>query len=168
MKFLGRLSWFVTILLLSAPLLAQTSGDINGKVTAVIDGNTLEIKDNHNQVHKVMLAGIDCPELGQAYGTQSKKFLEKIALKKTVTATLQGKDRLGNYLAVVMIDDDVDPRIELLKEGLAWTAERNPNADLEPYRSWAEQKKRGLWQEQNPTPPWTYRRQQTMLQPKSS
>jgi len=168
MKLFSRLCWLVTILLISAPLFAQYRGDINGKVTAVIDGNTLEIKDNNNEVHKVMLAGIDSPELGQAYGTQSKKFLEKIALKKTVTATLQGKDRLGNYQAVVMIDDDVDPRVELLKEGLAWTAERNPNADLEPYRSWAEQKKKGLWQEEKPTPPWTYRRQQTMLQPKSS
>jgi micrococcal nuclease len=160
-------------LILSMMILVTAPGamayeEISGKVTSVIDGNTLEVRASNNQVHKVMLVGIDCPELGQEFGSQAKKFLEKIILNKEVTLEFRGKDRVGNLLAVVMIDGDVDPRVELLKEGLAWTAERNPNADLEPYRTWAEQKNKGLWVRENPTPPWTYRRQQTMMQPKSS
>ena len=156
------------VILLTGASWAIAYAEISGKVTSVIDGNTVEVKATNNQVHKVMLVGIDCPELGQEFGSQAKKFLEKIILNKEVTVEFQGKDRLGNLLAVVMIDGDVDPRVALLKEGLAWTAERNPNEELEPYRSWAEQKNRGLWVRENPTPPWTYRRQQTMMQPKSS
>lgn len=141
--------------------------DIVAKVTAVIDGNTVEVVNAANEKIKVLLAGIDCPELGQDYGDKAKQYLEKILLRKQVTVTLQGKDRHGNNLGVVMVGDD-DPRIKLLKEGLAWTAEKNPNPDLEPYRTWAQQKGKGLWKTDNPTPPWTYRRQQTMTAPKSS
>jgi len=141
--------------------------DIVARVTAVIDGNTVEVVDAANEKYKVMLAGIDCPELGQDFGEKAKAYLEKILLRKEVKITWAGKDRFGNRLGVVMIGDD-DPRIRLLKEGLAWTAEKNPDQELEPYRSWAQQKGKGLWKLDNPTPPWTYRRQQTMAAPKSS
>jgi len=89
-------------------------------------------------------------------------------LGKNVIAQLLGKDRLGNYFALVKIKGKVDPRIELLKNGLAWTSEKNPAQELELYRLEAQQKKKGLWKQENPVPPWTFRRQQSMLKPKSS
>jgi endonuclease YncB( thermonuclease family) len=154
--------------LLTVPSAVFSNDVITGKVITVIDGNTLEVaaaEDNHK--HKVVLVGIDCPELSQEFGGQAKKFLEKLLLNKDVTVTFHGRDRWGNYLGIVTIGDD-DPRIELLKEGLAWTSEKNPNPDLESYRTWAQQKGRGLWKQENPTPPWVYRRKATMTQPKSS
>lgn len=160
---------FFTIILFTT-IFYQTYAvnDIKGKVISVIDGNTVQVQSDSQDQYKVVLAGIDCPELEQQYGTEAKKYLEKLVLKQMVTLQLKGKDRFGNYIAVLLLNGDDDPRIELLKQGLAWTSEKSPNPDLEPYRSWAQQKKRGLWQEENPTPPWTYRRQQTMAAPKSS
>ena len=140
---------------------------ISGKVVTVIDGNTLEVIGDDNETIKVSLVGIDCPELGQEYGDKAKKFLEKMILEKDVTVKLHGKDRWGNYLAIV-IKGDVDPRVELLKEGLAWTAEKNPVPELEEYKEKAREKNKGLWKQESPIAPWIYRRQQTMLQPKSS
>jgi micrococcal nuclease len=142
--------------------------EITGKVISVIDGNTLEILSSANETHKVMLAGIDSPELQQEFGDKARKFLEKITLDKNVTVKMVGKDRWGNYLAEVVVEGKFDPRVELLKEGLAWTAERNPLPELEVYRTKAQEKGKGLWKQNDPTPPWIYRRQQTMLQPKSS
>ncbi|MBL0742303.1 thermonuclease family protein [Chryseolinea lacunae] len=148
---------------------AALAGDeVKGKVIAVIDGNTLSIAGDDNQTHQVMLAGIDSPELEQEFGEKAKSFLEKIVLKKEVTVKFTGKDRWGNYLAEVLVNGKEDPRIELLKQGYAWTAEKNPVPDLESYRTSAQQKGKGLWKQENPTPPWTFRRQQTMLQAKSS
>ena len=141
---------------------------VTAKVTSVIDGNTVEIFTSDNQAQKVLLVGIDSPELEQEYGNEAKKFLEKLMLNRDVVVQFKGKDRFGNHLAVVMINGKNDPRVELLKEGLAWTAEKNPPEELEPYRTWAEKKGRGLWKQENPVPPWTYRRNQTMLKPKSS
>jgi len=145
----------------------KANDPINGKVIAVIDGNTLEVAAQ-DQVHKILLAEIDCPELGQQYGDAARQLLEKLALQKEVIVNLKGKDRLGNLVGVVMVKGKKDLRIDLLREGLAWTTEKNPNAELEVLKHAAKEKSKGLWEQEDPMPPWTYRRQQTMQQPKSS
>ncbi len=156
---------FIGLLLIGS---VSANDEILGRVINVIDGNTLEVLSDNNETTKVSLIGIDCPELGQEYGDKAKKFMEKMILEKNVTVKLQGKDRWGNYLAVVTFKESTDPRVELLKEGLAWTSEKNPIPELEEHKEKAREKSKGLWKEESPTPPWIYRRQQTMLQSKSS
>jgi micrococcal nuclease len=150
-------------------IIANVSGQdaLTGKVTFVHDGNTIEVVTATGDAYKIVLAGIDCPELSQEYGDKAKRLLERTLSNKEVGFQLQGKDRWGNYIAVVTVNGE-DPRIDLLKEGLAWTAERNPNPELEELRVRAQEKGKGLWKEEDPTPPWIFRRQQTMLQAKSS
>ena len=161
-----------SLLILLASLATATSAlaenELNGKVTAVIDGNTIEMIAEDNESYKIMLYGIDSPELGQEFGEKAKKFLEKMVLNKKVNVKIQGKDRWGNRLGIILIEGTNDPRYELLEAGLAWTAERNPIQALEAIREKAQEKGKGLWKEQDPTPPWVYRRQQTMTQLKSS
>ncbi|SRR5258706_12635160 len=159
------------LLMLCAGLILGTNGfaeDLAGKVMTVIDGNTFEIITNDNESYKIMLYGIDCPELGQDFGDKAKKFLKKMILDKNVNVKIQGKDRWGNRLGVILIDGKTDPRQELLEAGLAWTAERNPILELEAIKEKARNMSKGLWKEQDPTPPWIFRRQQSMAQPKSS
>jgi micrococcal nuclease len=146
---------------------AVSQNEFSGEVVNVIDGNTLEVKGTDNTTYKLVLAGIDSPEPGQDFADKAHKLLEKLMLNKEVTVKLSGKDRWGNYVAVVM-KGDKDPRVELLEEGLAWTAEKNPLPELEEIRIKAQQKAKGLWKSENPTPPWIYRRQQSMMQAKSS
>jgi len=153
-------------MLVSVSLFAKE--ELSGKVATVIDGNTIEIVTSENETYKIMLHGIDCPELEQEYGEKAKKYLEKLLLNKSISVTIQGKDRLGNRLGVVLIGGSQDPRYELLKEGLAWTSERNPIADLEQVKEQAREKGKGLWKEESPTAPWIFRRQQTLTQFKSS
>lgn len=145
-----------------------SANELHGRVITVIDGNTLEIETTEKETLKISLIGIDCPELDQQYGDKAKAFTEKLMLGKEVTVNLQGKDRWGNRLGVVtLVKNSRDPRVDILKEGLAWTAEKNPDPELEAHRSVAQSKGRGLWKEENPTPPWTFRRQQTMAEAKS-
>jgi micrococcal nuclease len=159
---------FVLIVLTSMIQVVGLANDVvTARVISVIDGNTLEIRGEDNETRKVILAGIDSPELTQEFGEKAKKLLEKLALEKEVTVQITGKDRTGTSIGIVIIEDK-DPRLELLKEGLAWTSEKNPLPDLETVRLKAQEKGKGLWKQDNPTPPWTYRREQTMLQPKSS
>jgi micrococcal nuclease len=143
-------------------------GELKGVVTSVIDGNTIEIAVNSSESYKVLLRGIDSPDPGQKYAEQAKHLLEKLLLNKSVTINLHGKDRLGNRVGDIQIDGVVDPRHELIKQGLAWTSEKEPIVELESLKEEARAKGKGLWSEENPTPPWTFRRQQTMMQTKSS
>lgn len=139
-----------------------------GTVVRIIDGNTVEVLTENDERCQVLLHEIDCPELGQAFGLEAKSFMEKTLLNEKVVVKIVAKDRWGNRLAVVSKNAKTDVRIALLKEGLAWTAERNPNEAFEKLRTEAEQRGRGLWSETQPTPPWSYRRQQTMMQVKSN
>lgn len=155
-------------LLIGCNLVLADGNGMNGQVVTVIDGNTVDVRTESNEIMTIVLADIDCPELSQEYGDEAKKFLEKLILKKEVTIELRGKDRKGNNLGVLLIKGKTDARIELLQKGLAWTSERNPNPELESHRTLAQQEGKGLWKHDNPTPPWIYRREQSMLQPKSS
>lgn len=141
---------------------------ISGKVISVIDGNTFEIINDEGEQYKIILFGVDCPELGQPFSGEAKKELEKLILKQKVTVEIKGKDRHGTRLGVVIVKNKVDPRMILLKNGLAWTSEHNPLSDLEELRLEATMRRSGIWKENNPTPPWIYRREQSMRQPKSS
>ncbi|MBS1951629.1 MAG: hypothetical protein OJF59_001727 [Cytophagales bacterium] len=140
----------------------------SGKVVTVIDGNTVQLTGDDNESYKIVLQGIDCPELGQEFGDQAKLLLSKLILDKNVSVQLHGKDRWGNNVGIILINGTIDPRYELLEAGLAWTSERNPVQEFEAIKNTAKENGKGLWQEPNPTPPWVYRRQQTLMQVKSS
>lgn len=157
------------LMVIVAVLSARASDEIlEAEVSAIVDGNTLTVKFKDDDAYDVQLSGIDSPELNQEFGEQAKQFLLKKALNKRVKVQLVGKDRWGNRLAVVWLKGEVDLRVELLKEGLAWTAERNPLPELENVRIEAQNKGKGLWQAIEPTPPWVFRRQQSMLEAKGS
>jgi micrococcal nuclease len=141
---------------------------LKGKITRVIDGNTLEFMSSEGDRYTILLSGIDCPELTQAYGDEARLCLEKLALNKTATVEVKSKDRSGKAIAEVLIDGKKDPRIQLLKDGLAWIEEGCKSDDLESYRAASQSRKKGLWKDENPTPPWTFRHQQSMMVPKSS
>ena len=165
MKMIMRCVGFAILgLLISSILWAET---ITGKVITIVDGNTLEVFTTENETYKILLFGIDSPELNQEYGEEAKKFLEKLILNKSVNIEIQGKDRLGNRLGILTLNGE-DIREKLLEAGLAWTAERNPIAELEVIKEKSREKGKGLWKEQEPTPPWIFRRQQTMTQFKTS
>lgn len=138
---------------------------ISGKVIRVIDGNTIEILDSEKEVIKVMLSEVDCPEPGQEYAEEAKKFTEKLVLKKRVVVELKGKDRWGNKLGLITLNNGKLLHHELLKQGLAWNKEED-NTALAGMQQAAKSSKSGLWKNEDPTPPWIYRRQQTMMAPK--
>jgi micrococcal nuclease len=156
----------ISLFLLAGVSLCRAQ-DMKGVVTNVFDGNTIEVTAG-SETYKVLLHGIDSPEPGQHFAEQAKKMLEKLLLKKSITLVMHGKDRFGNRLGEIKIDGAPDPRKEMVTEGLAWTSEREPIDELESLKETARSQGKGLWREENPTPPWIFRRQQSMLVEKSS
>ncbi|MCB0491883.1 MAG: thermonuclease family protein [Cyclobacteriaceae bacterium] len=159
---------FVAVLILLSPSITFGANELVGKVVSVIDGNTFELETENKELYKIILYGIDCPEMGQPFSEAAKAQLEKLILKQTLTVTVQGKNRYGIRQGYFVNKNRVDPRNILLKNGLAWTAEQNSIQDLEDLRLEAMVLKVGIWTEDEPVPPWIYRRTQSMLQPKSS
>ena len=164
---LKRVLSILSVVLVNGILWASPQ-EISGKVLSVIDGNTLEFQTSDNETFKLVLAGIDAPELNQEFGEEARKLLDKVVTGEAATVVIEGKDRLGNRIGSLLYRNDKDPRVELLKRGLAWTSEKNTNPKFESLRAEAKSQEKGLWGKPNPTPPWIFRRQQTMMTAKSS
>jgi micrococcal nuclease len=158
----------VCIGVLMSGLLWALPIEITGNVVSVIDGNTVEFQTSDNETFRFVLTGIDAPELNQEFGEEAKRLLEKLVEGEAATILIEGKDRLGNRVGSLIYGKNKDPRQELLEKGLAWTAEKNPKPEFETVKEAAKSREKGLWGQPNPTPPWIFRRQQSMLTAKSS
>jgi endonuclease YncB( thermonuclease family) len=149
---------------------------MSGKVIEVIDGNTLRLLSSENSTYEISLYAVDCPESLQAYGAEAKQFLEGKLKGKMVDVEVEARDRWGVRQAIVIPKEGEDPRIQLVAEGLAWTAETagvipgkssKQDQELAALEREAQARGKGLWTEKHPIAPWTFRRQQSMMVPKS-
>lgn len=156
----------IQLVIFSLPLLIATES-IVGEVTAIHDGNTIEVSTKNKEVYRVVLMGIDCPELPQAYGSEAKDFLSQWLLHQEVKVEIHGKDRFRNYVGVVLVDEGEDVRLALLQEGLAWACEPEATPELAVIQQEAARNKKGLWRDEAAVAPWIFRRQQTMFEAKS-
>ena len=139
---------------------------VEAKVTRILDGDTLEVLWG-NQLLKIRLAHIDCPEnnKGQAFGKAAKKTLSDLCFGQQVQLEWDDeKDRFGRYIAVLYTKEGVNINQEMVRKGMAWHYKRYSNdsvyAQLEKE---ARAQKIGLWQDSNPIPPWNWRRDQLDL-----
>lgn len=74
------------VLLLS---LAAHAADCTGKEVAVVDGDSITVLREHEQI-KMRLNEIDAPEKAQAFGNRSKQSLSEAGFDKTATLADQG------------------------------------------------------------------------------
>ena len=135
----------------------------NGKVTSVIDGDSIVVFDSASRSYEVRLSGIDAPEGGQEFGERSRQNLSDLIAEKEVTVTWNKRDRYGRIVGEVSMDD-LDVCLEQIKAGMAWhykyyQSEQTPEdrafyADAEIQ---ARASRRGLWTEASPIPPWDFR-----------
>jgi endonuclease YncB( thermonuclease family) len=149
---------FITIVFLSAVIIVLPNQSFANqyKATRVVDGDTLKATSESGQKITVRLVGIDAPELGrgkrkpgQPFSRKATKYLNKLALNKSVSVESYGLDRYGRTLGVVFVDGK-DVNLEMIKAGLAEVYRGRPakGQDLEPY--WKAEKEakaelRGMW-----------------------
>ncbi|MEP7338569.1 MAG: thermonuclease family protein [Acidobacteriota bacterium] len=119
--------------------------------------------DGSNTQYKIRFNGIDAPESKQDFGQASKRNLSALVFGKDVVVTWRKIDRYGRIVGTVMVGS-VNANLEQLRAGLAWYY-RQYSADVpaenrqlyERAEAEARTARRGLWQQQNPQPPWEFR-----------
>jgi len=147
----------------AGPFASKNTSPIKGRVVRAHDGDTITVRDSSNIDHQIRLAGIDAPELAQAFGPQSGIELTSRVLNKDVIIQFQKQDRYGRLVGKVLLDGQ-DICLEQIEKGLAWhyahyeaeqeAADRLTYADAETA---ARTKKLGLWVDPSPEPPWAFR-----------
>ena len=164
MKAVSRLTTnsCCVLLLVLAPAIARAE-ELQGKVVAIADGDTITVLDATNAQHRIRLQGIDAPEREQAFGTVSREHLANLVFGKRVTVQYSKRDKYGRIVGKVMVEGQ-DVCLEQVKAGLAWHYKEYQNEqspeDRKLYAE-AEQEARrarkGLWQDNSPQAPWNYR-----------
>lgn len=170
----------VAILLcgLWSPIAQPAGGRFNGDVRAVVDGDTLHVRDRSGRIRLVRLAFVDAPEHDQPWGREARDHLTRLALGAPVTVTWRERDRYDRYVGVAWVSAPDQPcvgrpdcprNLDLghaqLAVGLAWwyrayAARQDPQAQGQYAYAEAEAHRRriGLWRDPAPVPPWDWRR----------
>jgi len=151
------------LLTFASSLFSFANQPLSGKVISVIDGNTIEILTDDGDKLLIKLSDIDSPELSQEFGKEALAYTTKFCLNKIVEIAVIGKDRKGIRLGIVRLKSGKQLNTWLLKSGLAWHSHNCiDQCEMKVFETKAKKKKLGLWINENPTPPWIYRRQQSM------
>ena len=162
-------------LLFAAPSLAKEPiRVIDGTVSKVSDGDTIQVVDQLGSKVKVRLYGIDAPETekrsrktgrvskqGQPYGQEAFDALKGKIGGQRVKAEVMDIDRYRRAVSVVWLGER-NINQEMVREGFAWAYRRyldRPHAsEYIGAEEQARREGRGLWRQGNPQPPWEFRR----------
>lgn len=69
--------------------------DLTCTEVKVTDGNTINVPESGNTLHKIRLTSIDAPERGQPYGRKPHEYHACIAVGKQVFVEANKRDRYG-------------------------------------------------------------------------
>lgn len=131
-----------------------------GRVTAVIDGDTIEVLREGRDV-QIRLYGIDAPEKRQAFGRRAKQAASALAFRKTVEVRDMDRDRYGRTVAVVTLPSGQIFQEKMLEAGMAWVFTKYCRADFcarwKELEAEARARQIGLWADPDPVPPWEFR-----------
>ena len=170
-----KLFLLVPLLLLSfsSPSLSLIR-TVEGIVTKVSDGDTLNLETTEGTKLKIRLYGIDTPETekinrrtgliskqGQPYGEEAYRTLESKVLSKKVKVDIIDIDRYKRMVGIVSFGNR-NINLEMVKEGWAWAykeyLQRPYASEYLDAEKEARAKGLGLWQQHNPMPPWEFRK----------
>ncbi len=152
------------LLLLFVLAFAAHASEIQGRVVAVADGDTVTVLDAQRVQHRVRLQGIDAPESPQPFGQRSRQFLAAMVYNQEVVVSVDKVDRFGRAVGVIYLDGQ-DVNLRMVEAGMAWhykqyqreqtRAQRRAYAAAEKA---ARRDRLGLWADPNPVAPWDFRR----------
>ncbi|MBU2548728.1 MAG: thermonuclease family protein [Proteobacteria bacterium] len=159
MKPMKRLSTGLTLLVGLLILALAAWADFSGKVVGISDGDTISVM-HEGKAAKVRLAGIDCPESHQPFGTKAKQFTSGLAFGKVVTIQERDRDRYGRIVADVILPDGKNLNQEIVRAGFAWWYRQYAPGDqtLKGLEAQAQAAGKGLWADKEPVPPWEWRK----------
>lgn len=170
----GRIMWRRAAWIVAALLVlgagwgaAADAGDAwTGRVIWVYDGDTLKLEGPKRTV-RVRVFGVDCPEKGQPYAKEALRFTMAAAKGRAVRVQARYVDRYGRVVGEVILPDGRSLGAELVRAGLAWHHRRFAPDDRDLARLEAEARRagRGLWRDDDPTPPWEFKAQGGKAEP---
>lgn len=140
---------------------AEEYTSVRGRVVHVSDGDTVIVQKNNGEKIKIRMYGIDAPEKAMPYGPQSTGILKSMIANQVVEVRVYNLDRYGRSVAKLYCNRQ-DINAEMIRLGAAWHYKAyDKSSDYMSYDQLernARAARRGLWNRNNPQPPWEYRK----------
>jgi len=112
----------------------------SGKVVKVLDGDTFILENGI----RIRIAEVDCPELHQDFGQESKTFTERQVLYKVIRYS-KINISYDRIVAKVWINN-MDLTKIIISNGYGWWYQRySNNLNLKKLQNLAIKKRKGLW-----------------------
>ena len=138
-------------------LLACSLPAFSAKITYFYDGDTVKIMDAGYE-YKLRITDIDAPERNQTYGKKSRRALMDFCADTNIYVAISGTDRYGRKLGKLLCNQQ-DVSKHMVKYGHAWFNNYySMDYSLALLQDEARDNKLGLWQAQQQTPPWVWRK----------
>jgi endonuclease YncB( thermonuclease family) len=145
------------LLLSGAPEASADSITFKAMVADTEDGDTLVVIRNRARI-RLEIPEIDAPELDQPYGRDARKKAAALAKGKVVTIRAYGNLGRNYLLGEVWLPNKRHFAKEMVRAGLAWVKQgRSVLLDLEQLQNEAKTARQGLWEDEEPIPPWEWR-----------
>ena len=111
--------------------------------------------------YEIRLWGVDCPEYNQPYAREAKAKSKEYLLGKRITVEMKYRDSYERYVGVARQGADNINEL-LVRDGAAWVYKKYCREPVctkwKEYETKARESMIGLWQQENPVPPWKWRR----------
>lgn len=150
---------------------------LRAKVVEVLSGSSIRVKavtpESKTVEFMCMIFGIDAPvflyngAIKQPYGEESKKEMEVMVIGQEVEVTMHGHFFHSADGLCSVRKGGRDVGLEMIKKGYAWVMMgfEDDEKELPPFlkeyskaQKEARAKKVGLWKDEDPTPPWQFRK----------
>lgn len=133
------------------------AGNYNGICVHVIDGDTVDVVDDGQNLHRIRITGMDAPELSQPYGQQSKQALKDLILNHEVLVLPMGIDKYNRELACLRINTalgQIDVAEWMINKGAAF----DWGGKYYKAQDYAQENRLGVWSDSKfQERPWLYR-----------
>lgn len=150
----------------AAPEGPECAAPTQAVVERVLDGDTVVLRGVRERVR---LASVDAPERshgprrpGQPFSVQATEWLEREVQGQAVTVRCTQEDRYGRPVCDLFLRGRHVNK-ELVRAGMAWANTAHPrylrDAGVLTVQQEAQQARRGLWAQQAPVAPWSWRRE---------
>lgn len=138
---------------------SRTQSLVRGRVIAVADGDSLEIRTEDRPRVGVRLFGIDAPEGRQAFGSQARDALRRGIQGRAIEIRVVETDQYGRLVGDLYRDGRWINAAQVA-QGWAWHYTRySDHPALARAEREARAARRGLWRDPRPIPPWNWRQQ---------
>ena len=162
------LSAALCTILISGPTSCSSRVPLQNEVVRVTDGDTVVIASADGRKNiTCRLYGIDSPETpkrdrkGQPYAREAGKELRQLIYGQKVDVIITGEKTHGREVCIIK-KDGMDINLEMVRRGYAWAYRKHLKSPYASEYIEAENKARdqklGIWQQDNPLPPWEFKK----------